>query len=433
MEPGATSAEALRRAQLQSLNELLRALPANAFYAKKVGEKASEFRSLEDYSANFPLTTKPEIAQDQSDQPPYGRNLTYPLERYSRLHQTSGTTGKPLRWLDTPETWDMLVDCWTDVYRAAGVTRKDSVYFAFSFGPFLGFWLAFDAANHLGCLCIPGGGQTSVARLNSIIDLRATVLCCTPSYAIHLAEVAAREPIDLAKGHVRLIMVAGEAGGSIPATRAQIERLWPGARVSDHHGMTEVGAVSYECPAQPCRLHVIDWAYFAEVIDPETLRPVSIGTPGELVLTTLKRVGSPLLRYRTGDLVKLAPHHGQGQPCACGTFNTTLEGGILGRTDDMVVVRGVNIYPSAVEQIVRQFAEVAEYQAHITRRGALTEMHLAIEPVADLIDGAALPARVEKVLQAALNLRIPVTLSPPGSLPRAEFKARRWIKDEPHP
>jgi phenylacetate-CoA ligase len=432
MEGTLMSAETIRRAQLASLNELLKAvIPANAFYTRKVLEAdvPGQFSSFENFRDTFPFTTKQEVAHDQLEHPPYGRNLTFPLEEYSRLHQTSGTTGKPLRWLDTPHTWDMLVDCWTEVYRAAGVTDKDVCYFAFSFGPFLGFWLAFDAGNRIGCLCIPGGGQTSLGRLQMIIDLKATVLLCTPSYAIHLAEVAAQERIDLSKSHLRLIMVAGEAGGSIPATRQQIERLWPGARVSDHHGMTEIGAVSYECPSQPCRLHVIDRAYFAEVISPDTNALVSVGKAGELVLTTLKRVGSPLLRYRTGDVVQLAAHHATGGPCACGSFNTALEGGILGRTDDMVVVRGVNVYPSAVEQIVREFPDVAEYRAHVHRKGAMTELHLVIEPFPSVKNTAALVASVEKSLQGALNLRIPVTSAPHGSLPRAELKARRWIKD----
>ncbi len=428
MEETLTSAEEIRRAQLASLNELLKTVvPANPFYTRKVlqADIVREFSSFEEFTRVFPFTTKQEIAHDQIEHPQYGRNLTFPLDQYSRLHQTSGTTGKPIRWLDTPQTWDMLVNCWMKVYRAAGVTNKDICFFAFSFGPFLGFWLAFDAGGRIGCLCIPGGGQTSVARLQTILDLQATVLLCTPSYAIHLAEVAAQERIDLSKSCVRLIMVAGEAGGSIPATRRQIERLWPGARVSDHHGMTEVGAVSYECPAHPCRLHVIDSAYFAEVLDPETQAPVRLGEAGELVLTTLKRVGSPLLRYRTGDLVKLAT----SSPCACGTFDTTLEGGILGRTDDMVVVRGVNVYPSAIEQIVREFSDIAEYRAHVHKKGAMTELHLVVEPAQNVRNTAALVAAVEKSLQAALNLRIPVTSAPPGSLPRAELKARRWVKE----
>jgi phenylacetate-CoA ligase len=321
----------------------------------------------------------------------------------------------------------MLIHCWLEVYRAAGVTRKDIAYFAFSFGPFLGFWLAFESAARLGCLCLPGGGLSSLARLKMILENRATVLCCTPSYAIHLGDTALAERIDLQHSAVRKIVVAGEPGGSIPATRAHIERLWPGATVFDHHGMTEVGPVTYECPARACRLHVIDWAYLAEVVDPQTGEPVPGGAEGELVLTTLKRTGSPLLRYRTGDLVRKLPHH--PSPCECGRSDTALEGGILGRSDDMVVIRGVNIYPSAVEQIVREIPEIAEYQVRILRKTAMTEMQVAIEPRPSVASAEPLVDALEKALQTAFNLRLPVTAAPPGSLPRAELKARRWIRD----
>jgi phenylacetate-CoA ligase len=314
------------------------------------------------------------------------------------------------------------------VYRAAAVTSKDVAYFAFSFGPFLGFWLAFDAGERLGALCIPGGGLSTVGRLKTILETRATILCCTPSYAIHLADAARNENIDLRQGNVRLIIVAGEPGGSLPATRAQIERLWPGAKVFDHHGMTETGPVTYECPAHPCRLHIVHWAFIAEVIKPETGEPADSGSVGELVLTTLKRIGSPLIRYRTGDLVQLAAHHAQNAPCECGRYDLALEGGILGRTDDMIVVRGVNIYPTAVEQIIREFPEVAEYQVHVARKSALTEMHVLVEPTRETLHVAELVARIEKALQGSLSLRIPVTTAAPNSLPRAELKAKRWIK-----
>lgn len=426
--PGAAE---IRVHQLQALNELLqRVVPANPFYTRKVLEASAPrvFKTLEEFSAVFPFTTKGEIARDQEEHPAYGRNLTFPLEEYSRLHQTSGTSGKPLRWLDTPESWSMLVDCWVEVFRAAGMTPKDIGYYAFSFGPFLGFWLAFEAGNRMGSLSIPGGGLTTLGRIQTILETKATVLCCTPSYAIHLAETAARERVDMTGSQVRLIVVAGEPGGSLPATRSQIERLWKGARVFDHHGMTEVGPVTYECPAHPCRLHVIDWAYYAEVIDPQTGASSGSELPGELVLTTLKRVGSPLLRYRTGDVVKTATHHSAGRPCECGRHDLALDGGILGRTDDMVVVRGVNIYPTAVEQIVRGFAEVVEYQVHSTRKGAMAEMHLVIEPARSVKNAAALVAAVEKALQTAFSLRIPVTVAPENSLPRAELKARRWLQ-----
>lgn len=422
------SAEQIAAGQLRSLNELLaQIIPSNPFYTRKILESMipREFDSLEAFAKVFPFTSKHEIAHDQDRHPLYGRNLTYPLDAYSRMHQTSGTTGKPLRWLDTPESWEMLIHCWLEVYRAAGITRKDTAYFAFSFGPFLGFWLAFESAARLGCLCLPGGGLSSLARVKMILENRATVLCCTPSYAIHLGDTALAERIDVKQGAVRTIVVAGEPGGSLPATRAHIERLWPGAKVFDHHGMTEVGPVTYECPAKPCRLHVVDWAYLAEVVSPITGAVLPPGADGELVLTTLKRAGSPLLRYRTGDLVRIADRAG---PCACGRSDTTLDGGILGRTDDMVVVRGVNIYPTAVEQIVREFRDVAEYQAHVGHKGAMTELHLVIEPSERVKNVASLVADIEKALQTAFSLRIPVTSAPAGSLPRAELKARRWIR-----
>ena len=431
MSQNASSGAGIREGQLASLNELLKTiLPANRFYAEKAGQAgvADRFNSLEEYSRVFPFTTKPEIARDQQEYPLYGRNLTFPLEAYSRLHQTSGTTGKPLRWLDTPESWDALIRCWMEVYQAAGITRKDVAFFAFSFGPFLGFWLAFEAAGRVGCLCLPGGALTSRGRLQLLLDSQSTVLCCTPTYAIHLAEVAAAERIDLSQGKVRTIIVAGEAGGSVPATRAHIEKLWPGARVFDHHGMTEVGPVTYECPAHPCRLHVCDWAYYAEVLDPATGQPVPPGTNGELILTTLKRTGSPLLRYRTGDLVRLADHHATGKPCECGRFETALEGGIIGRTDDMVVVRGVNLFPSAVEQVVRQVPEVTEYQVQISSRGAMTEVHLVVELAPGSGPAVEIVGRLENALQTAFALRIPVTVAANNALPRSELKARRWIR-----
>jgi phenylacetate-CoA ligase len=422
---------AIRESQLRSLNALFgEIVPSNAFYTRKILEAGAgqSFSSLEEFSAGFPFTTKDEIVRDQQNHPPYGSNLTYPLETYSRLHATSGTTGKPLRWLDTAESWDLLLQCWTEVYKTAGIIRKDILFFAFSFGPFLGFWTAFEAGTRLGALCIPGGGLSSLARLKLILENRVTAVCCTPTYAIHLGETAAKEGIDLSKGAVGRIIVAGEPGGSLPATRAHIERLWPGARVFDHYGLTETGPITYECPAHPCRLHVMDWAHYVEVIDGATARAVEVGEKGELVVTTLKRTGSPLLRYRTGDMVRLALHHKEGKACECGKFETALEGGIIGRTDDMVVVRGVNIYPTAVEEVVRKFPEVAEYQVRVSHQRSLVELQVNIEMVVQCQNATAIILAVEKALQTAFNLRIPVSSVASGTLPRPEMKSKRWVK-----
>ncbi len=419
--------------QLTQLQVLLGAiLPDNAFYHEKLAGTGINggILDLEEFSRHCPFTRKQELIDDQQRHPPYGRNRTFPLERYTRFHQTSGTTGSPLRWLDTPASWDWMVRNWQEVYRAAGVTSSDHVFFAFSFGPFLGFWTAFEAAAQIGCLCLPGGGLGSAARLRVMRDNGATVLCCTPTYAIRLAEVAEAEKISLRAGSIKTVIVAGEPGGSIPATRARLEQLWPGARVFDHHGMTEVGPVTYECPARPGVLHVIETAYFTEIVDPATGQAVPPGTIGELVLTTLGRTGSPLLRYRTGDLVKTVPIPRPSrlppEPCPCGRHEIALDGGILGRTDDMVIVRGVNIFPNAVEEIIRGFDEIVEYQVQIQTDRTLTELSLLVEPVPGIVDSAHLLGRLEKAFLAAFALRVPISLAPPGTLPRFEMKAQRW-------
>jgi phenylacetate-CoA ligase len=415
--------------QLEQLQALVAELfPANAFYTRKLLAAGVTFdvASLEDFSRRFPFTTKAELVADQLAHPPHGTNLTYPLARYTRFHQTSGTSGVPVRWLDTPESWEGMTESWMEVLQAAGVKAEDRVLFAFSFGPFLGFWLAFEAAARLGCLCLPGGGLSSAARLRLLRDNQATVLCCTPTYALRLAEVVATEKIEPRLLGIRTIIVAGEPGGSIPATRAKLEALWPGARIFDHHGMTEVGPVTYECPRQPGVLHVIESAYYAEVIDPASGQPAA---QGELVLTTLGRVGSPLLRYRTGDLVKLGTRNSElGTPCACGRHSLTLAGGILGRVDDMIIVRGVNVYPSAVEEIIRRFGEVAEYSVRVSTESALVEMRVEIEPSDFCPDAGGLATRVQQALESAFNLRVPVDAVAPGALPRFEMKARRWLK-----
>ena len=423
------SAETLRSYQFTRLQVLLKAvLPTNAFYSQKfAAAEVAEITSRSAFEEGVPFTTKLELVEDQLRNPPYGSNLTFHSHRYTRFHQTSGTTGKPLRWLDTTESWSALIDNWVEVFTTAGVTHQDHIFYAFSFGPFLGFWLAFEAGARMGALCLPAGGLNSEARLQVLLENKATVLCCTPTYAIHLAEVAKKARIDLSKSSIRLIVVAGEAGGSLPATRAYIEGLWPGARVYDHHGMTETGPITYECPAHPCRLHVIDRSYIAEVIDPANGSIVEPGREGELVITNLHRTGSPLIRYRTGDLVRLADHHRTGSACACGRSETALEGGILGRSDDMVVVRGVNVYPSAIEQIVRTFPEIMEYQVKLSKKSPLVQLHVLIEPAREVKDLAGLVMRVERALQTALTLRIPVALTSPESLPRPELKAKRWI------
>ena len=412
--------------QLEKLQRLLALVSEdNPFYSAKLRKAGvrPHVASLEEFLTTTPFTHKTEIVDNQAQYPPYGSNLTYPLDRYIRFTQTSGTTGRPIRWLDTRENWEWMIDCWVRVYESARARPGDRVFFPFSFGPFLGFWIAFEAAAKIGCLAISGGGMRSAARIQTILDNEVTILCSTPSYALHLAEVARDDGLDLRQSKVRAIILAGEPGGSLPSTRALIERLWPGACVVDHHGMTEIGPVSYECPERPGTLHIMEAGYLPEIIDPATQEQLGPGERGELVLTNLGRVGSPLIRYRTGDIV----HRASDLVCRCGSSEMALEGGILARTDDMLIVRGVNVYPGAVEEILRSCG-VTEFRVEVYVERALAEMKIEIEPDPSDPNPDHLVDRTAAALLNTLGFRVTVSCVSCGSLPRFEGKARRWLR-----
>ena len=418
--------EKLWSIQVRKLRAGLRViLPSNRFYAAKLAAVPFDPRRLRTYEQFrvLPFTTKDELLADQQAYPPYGTKLSYAIERYCRLHQSSGTAGVPLRWLDTRESWDWFLGCWRIIYETIGLQPDDRLFFPVSFGPFLGFWGAFEGATRLGNLCLAGGGMTSTARLRFMLDNRATVVACTPTYALRLAEVATEEGMDLAGSPVRALVVAGEPGGSIPATRARIESAW-GARVFDHTGMTEIGALGIACIPNPGGVHLIESECIAEVINPETTESVSPGTEGELVLTNLGRWGSPLVRYRTGDLVRVDPN-----PCPCGHAWTRLEGGILGRVDDMLIIRGNNLHPSAVEELLRGLPEVAEYRCTVCAEGPMNSVRVEVEPAlacSEMPDDLA--GRVARVFQDRFHFRAELVAVPPGTLPRFEMKAQRFVR-----
>jgi phenylacetate-CoA ligase len=410
----------LEELQSRKLRAILKELfPANKFFAQKFAEAGIDPGTIKAPAdlARLPLTTKAELLADQEKHPPYGTTLTYPRERYCRLHQTSGTTGRPLCWLDTPASWQAILDCWDTMFRLAGLRPGDRLFFPFSFGPFLGFWTAFEAAARQGMMCLPGGGMSSLARLRHMLDHEATVVFCTPTYALRLAEVARAEGIDLPASPVRALIVAGEPGGSIPATRARIESAW-GARVFDHNGLTEVGPMGIECIENPAGLHLLEDDYIIEVLNPESLQTVPAGEIGELVVTNLNRLGSPVIRYRTGDRVRIDP-----KPCPCGRVFLRLDGGILGRTDDMIHVRGNNVYPAALEGILHRFPEVAEYRVEVRQNGTLAELRIDVEPAGPA--SADLAERIGKTIRDELWFKPEVAIVSPGTLPRSEMKAKR--------
>lgn len=384
------------------------------------GISTSSILSLEDI-ARLPCTSKADLMQDQLDNPPYGTNLTRQLASYVRLHQTSGTTtGQPLRWLDTAESWDWILRCWQTIYDAVGITSDDRFFFPFSFGPFLGFWAAFEGAARRGCLVLPGGGASTVARLKFLQENSATVLCITPTYALRMLEVAREEGISLADSTIRLLILAGEPGANIASTRSLIEQGW-GARAIDHWGMTEIGPLGIECKENPGGFHLLEEDCYVEVLQPESDVSVAEGEEGELVITTLGRLHSPVVRYRTGDRVRLDP-----KPCPCGRPWKRCEGGVLGRTDDMLLIKGNNFYPSMIEGIVREYSEVDEFQIVADMRKP-SELVLRLELKIDA-NAEALQEAVAQRFRDRYQFRPTIELVRPGTLPRAEMKSKRIVR-----
>jgi len=315
--------------------------------------------------------------------------------------------------LDTADDWQWWIDSWQFVLDAADLKPSDRAMMAFSFGPFIGFWSAYDAAVARGLLVVPGGGMNTLARLELLRTSEATVVFCTPTYALHVAEVAAEHQIDVAALAVRKLIVAGEPGGSVSAVRERIEQAW-GAAVLDHSGATEVGPWGYG-DHEGNGLYVTESEFIAEMLSVETGRLATEGELSEIVITSLGRVGSPVIRYRSGDLVRPTwTRSGDNR-------FVFLEGGVLGRTDDMMVIRGVNIFPAAVEQILRSFPEVVEYRMTATKDAEMDRLSVEIE---DRLDQ---PQRVAEELRLRLGLKIEVTAATLGSLPRFEGKGRRFI------
>jgi phenylacetate-CoA ligase len=363
--------------------------------------------------AGVPPLEKRELVEDQRRHPPFGTNLTFGLDAYTHVHQTSGTTGPPLRVLDTTEDWAWWAACMATTYRAAGIGPGDRVALAFSFGPHVQFWDARDGLERVGAMAITLGGMTTVQRLQTLAQVGATALVCTPSYALRLYEVAVEENLESALASLERVVCAGEPGASLPAVRARIEEGL-GARVFDHAGLSETGPFGYPC-AEGGGLHLNEEEFVCEIVS-DDLTPAPPGERGELVLTPLGRRGWPVLRYRTGDVV-ISP----SEPCPAGHPHSWLPGGIVGRTDDMVVIRGMNVYPSAIEQAVRNASDSGEFRlTFYTEPGGMDEVKLEVE-----LGRGATARTLQDVMRQQLGLRVRVVPVGLGVLPRTEGKARR--------
>ncbi|MEO5952202.1 MAG: AMP-binding protein, partial [Chloroflexia bacterium] len=334
------------------------------------GFHPSQLKTLDDLR-RAPFMTREDWMQSLSDKPLFGDLLSTDPVNAIRYHLTSGTTGRtPIRVLDSLKDWEWIAEMWCYGLWGFGIRPSDVVYFAFGYGSFIGFWGAHLACEKMGALVIPGGAQTTEARIKQIIELGATTVCSTPTYALNMWAKAQEMGIDLAKdSKVKMLIASGEPAGSIPAAKKQLEQAW-GAKCGDTAGMTEIGTIMiFECSHQSGGTHIIEDHYIEEVINPETGEPVGYGELGERVVTSFGRGFIPVVRYRTKDMVMKVP----AATCSCGRTWDLYDGGIRGRWDDMKLIRGTNVYPSAVESIVREYEAIGEFQIYLWRKDDLQD------------------------------------------------------------
>ncbi len=393
--------------------------------------RPEQLRSLDDLR-RIPFMTREDWMAAQTERPPFGDLTTVDRDLAIRYHTTSGTTGRvPLRVLDGCKDWEWAAEMWAHAFWGFGVRPADRVFFAFSYGTFIGFWGAHYGCEKMGALVLPSGGSSTEHRIKTIIDTGATVVCCTPTYALRLWQTACEMGVDLAgDSRVRRMIVSGEPAGSIPAVKRQIEQAW-NAKVGDTAGMTEIGTIMvFECRYQPGGTHIIEDHFIEECLEHDGDAPVPYGSQAERVVTSFGRGFIPLIRYRTKDLVVKVPH----STCPCGRTGDIYDGGIRGRWDDMRLIRGTNVYPRAVEAIVREFEAIDEFQIvieHVDVQDEIT-VRAEVKPAFD-----AQWADVAQRLAVALReshegLRFNVERAADGSLPRFDLKAKRLTDKRSH-
>jgi phenylacetate-CoA ligase len=420
--------EALQVRKLRHLVEWADSqVPWQAKRLRDAGVTADSINSLDDIR-RIPLMTRDDWMEGQVQEPPYGTNVAAPVEAAIRYHTTSGTTGKtPIRVLDSMKDWEWIAEMWCYGLWGFGVRPADTMFVAFGYSTFIGFWGLHYASEKLGCLVLPGGAMTTDQRVKQIVEMGATAVASTPTYALRMAQEARQLGLDLPNSPVKRLILSGEPAGSIPATKELIQEQW-GAVAGDTAGMTELGTIMmFECDRQPGGTHIIEDHYIEEVLDPEGDAPVPYGEMGERVVTSFGRGFIPVLRYRTRDFVVKVP----GSTCSCGRTFDLYEGGIRGRVDDMKLVRGTNVYPRAVEAIIREFSEIDEFQIHLfTAEGIRDEIEVLVEIPDEKADAGAITSELgRRLAEAHENLRFGVRQVENESLPRFELKAKRVLDE----
>ncbi len=414
----------LREVQLLKLRRMVQwAWQNSPFYREKfdsAGVKPGDIQSLDDLR-KLPLTSKSEwLTAQGSELPTFGRTAALPEVDVIRYHQTSGTSGNPIRLAFSLRDWNVWLECWGYGLSAAQLTARDRILVCFPFNLFVGWWGGQDAARLLGCRVYSGGGMSSLERLTVVRDHHITALMGAPSYLLRLARSAETElGLKPAEMGVRRLICGAEAGGSIPATRKRLEEAWK-AEVFDHLGASEVGPWGYECSDHPGGIHICEAFFLLEFVDPVTLQPVAPGELARVVITSLEKYAQPVIRWDLKDLVRLSE-----SSCPCGRTFRRVEGGILGRADDLIKIRGVLLSPQAVENVVRTFEQIRDYRVIISQGREMDELTIQVETG---LEGEELKGLMEDLVTALklkTHLRFAADFLPEGRLPNQEVKTQR--------
>lgn len=388
--------------------------------------RPEQIRTMDDFVKRLPFTDKKDVLEAQATSPPFGDALAIPEDFFLQRFATSGSTGVPLHIPLTYYSSVLWGESWLYILWGIGLRPRHSFYFPFHWGIFAAFWSAYMGVRRLGGTVISGGGLDSKARIQQILQYRPDAIFATPTYMLYLGEVAREMGVDLRKTSVSYVIVAGEPGGSLPATRQAMEETW-GAKAYELYGIAELGPTNPGCPMQG-GVHLCEEWYHALVVD-ESGNPVPYGEVGEHIVTSYIQHGQPLIKYRTHDLVRWTD-----EPCGCGTTWLYYPGGVLGRTDHMIIIKGVNVYPSAVEALLHKVGGLSEhYELHVGREAANDFVTVKVEakPETSTDRYAALKREAEGILKSTIGVTIGVEIQASGTLPRYELKAKRFFDHRP--
>jgi phenylacetate-CoA ligase len=424
--------EKLQALQLKKFKRIVAwAYEHSPFYKKlykKAGIEPGDIKNFDDIR-KVPKIEKDMMREVQQHKPfPYGDMLAVPLEQVTTFRQTSGTTGTPVYQADTWQDWDWWSECWCYILYSQGYRDTDRIFLPFGYNIFVAFWAGHYGAEKLGAEVIPGGVFDTQARILKMQEIKCTAFLATPTYVLGMADTAKNKlGIDPARDlSIKKITCAGEPGASIPTTKRRMEEAW-GAKVYDHIGATEIGAWSYECAEQPGGLHVNEAFFLVEIEDVETGEVITEpGRNGKMIITALDRMAKPCIRFDSKDVIRWADYQ-----CTCGRTFRIIDGGVVGRADDITKVKGVLLAPSAIEEVVRDIPELAdEYEVVVSKKGDIDDILLKIEirPGKEKEEEHIL-FRLKDQLRVKTNLGYKIEVHPFGSLPRYEVKAKRF-KDQ---